>query len=432
MSTTHLPSLDARSTTLSNGLRVLTANTPHLHTSVATLHVRVGSRFEPAELNGISHFLEHMLYRGTPRHPSAHAQALAFEALGGTLDAATSLDYGSLAIAVPPENLWPALELLCEVYSEPLLHDMELERGIVREEILESYDEHGQLVAPDLLLGEEAFGEHPLAFPITGRREHLERFNEALLRDHHARHYVAEGTVLTVVGPIRHDTAVEWVERHTRGFRRGAPPSSSPPAMPTAPRLRYVRHTMSQTALRVAFRAPGEKDPQEPAMDLLMRILDDGLSTRLYHRLCDELGLCYDVSATYEAYDDCGLIELAADTEHSKALEVTRELIEVTRRLRDEGPTEDELRRAKQRHRWQLLELFDDTESIATHLGLGELAGTRITPEERHSQVETVSRADILDAAQRWIQSRSLTVIAVGRLSKQSQAQLHDMLEAFR
>lgn len=395
------------------------------------MHIRVGSRFESERLNGISHFLEHMLYRGTPRCPTAHAQALAFESLGGTLDAATSLDHGSMSIAVPPENLQPAMRLMSEVYLEPLFTELELERGIVREEILEGYDDHGHLVAPDLLLGEEAFGTHPLAWPITGTAQHLERFDESALRLHHRQHYVAEGTVLTVTGPIDHDSVRRWVEEDFAGIGRGSVPDSEPPPMPQAPRLRYVRHSMSQTALRVAFRAPGERDPQEPVFDVLMRVLDDGLSTRLYHRLCDELGLCYDVSATYEAYDDCGLVELAAETEHAKAVEVTSELLDVARTLRDQGPTDAEIARAKARHRWQLLEMFDNAESVASYAGLRELSGLVQSPQERHDRILSVSRANVMDAAERWLQRSSLVVIAVGKLPKRDQGALLDLLDRF-
>lgn len=428
-----IPPLDQRRVTLSSGLRLITVRLPHLHVGVATMHLRVGSRFESEHLNGISHFLEHMLYRGTPRCPTAHAQALAFESLGGTLDAATSLDHGSMSIAVPPENLEPAMQLMSEVYREPLFADLELERGIVREEILESYDDRGHLVAPDLLLGEEAFGTHPLGFPITGTTQHLERFDEATLRIHHAKHYVAEGTVLTVAGPIDHDRVRRWAERDFATIGHGAVPESESPPMPSgAPRLRYARHSMSQTALRVAFRAPGERDPEEAVFDVLMRILDDGLSTRLYHRLCDELGLCYDVAATYEAYDDCGLVELAAETEHSKAVDVATELLDVARRLRDDGPSEAELERAKARHRWQLLEMFDSAESVASLAGLRELSGLVQSPQERHERILDVSRANIMDAAARWFSRDSLTVIAVGRLSKRDQNTLLGLLNRFQ
>ena len=139
-----------------NGLRVVVAPQPHLHRAVATIFLRVGSRFERRELNGLSHFLEHMVFRGTGTFPDAHAQALAFERLGATLYAATHVDHGLMSVTVPPQNLARVLPLLAEVACAPRFADIEVERGIVREEILEDLDEDGHLVDAD-------------GTPVTGR-----------------------------------------------------------------------------------------------------------------------------------------------------------------------------------------------------------------------------------------------------------------------
>src|SRR5262245_2262426 len=134
---------------LPNGLVLIAVPMPHMHRSVLEAQIRVGSRFERAQDNGISHFLEHMLYRGTPRFPSAHDQALAFERLGGTLQAATAKDFGSMQIAMPPERFLDVLPLVSEVYQDPILGGIEIERGIVQEEILETLDEAGNLIDAD-------------------------------------------------------------------------------------------------------------------------------------------------------------------------------------------------------------------------------------------------------------------------------------------
>src|SRR6187397_150611 len=125
------------------GPRLVLVPLEHAHSAAIAVHVRVGSRYEQKSQNGISHFLEHMLHRGTPKHPSAHEQALAFERLGGTLAASTTVDHGILGVSVPPKNAVPALELLAEVCGSPVLDAIEIERGIVREEILEALDARG-------------------------------------------------------------------------------------------------------------------------------------------------------------------------------------------------------------------------------------------------------------------------------------------------
>ena len=140
---------DHRTTTLPNGLRVIACPQPQLHRAHVALYVRVGSRFETPETNGISHFLEHMLYRGTSRLPSAHAVNLAFEQLGGYLYAATQTDFGVFSCTLPPESLREASALFGEVIRSPSFRDIEVEKGIVCEEILEDLDDEGRQVDAD-------------------------------------------------------------------------------------------------------------------------------------------------------------------------------------------------------------------------------------------------------------------------------------------
>ena len=175
--------------TLSNGLRVVVASQPHLHRAHVGLWARVGSRFETLENNGISHFLEHMIYRGTRRVPSAHEVNLAFERLGGSLFASTQVDHGIFSLSLPPDSIDDASSLFGEVLSKPAFLDIDIERGIVLEEILEDLDDEGNEVDADNLSRTLIYPEHPLGFTITGGEKRVRAFDEAGLRAHHARHY---------------------------------------------------------------------------------------------------------------------------------------------------------------------------------------------------------------------------------------------------
>ncbi len=427
-----LSSLKHHTTTLPNGLTVVVVPMPGVHRVVLDAHLRVGSRYESLEHNGVGHFLEHMLYRGTPRHPSAHAQALAFERLGGTLVAATSVDHMTLAISVPPENIDAVLPLFCEVYREPIFDGIEIEKGIVREEILEGLDDDGNDVDADNLVRALVFGDHPLGYPITGNIDRLDRFDVPLLKQHHAAHFHGKNTVLAVAGPIDADRTLEQVARCLQGLGAGATPQATAPGDQRAARFSFVRHpASSQTALRVAFRAPGEDDADEPATELLLRTLDDGMSTRLYHQICDARGLCYDVSAGYEAYSDSGLVELAAETAHERAEQVLHELFAVVDELRDDGPTEEELQRAKQRYRWQLSEMLDDPGEVADFYALGQLTGIARTPAERLEQLLAVTPEHVRLAAQRIFRRHNLSVVAVGVLPRRAQDALAERTRDF-
>jgi predicted Zn-dependent peptidase len=405
----------ARRATIEGGPRLILLPMEHTHAASVTVHLRVGSRYETARNNGICHFLEHMLHRGTASHGSAHAQAVAFERVGGTLGAATYADHGVLSVTVPPDALSEVLELLAEVCREPVFDAIDVERGIVRQEILESLDARGRRTAPDDLLREVVFPHHPLGFPITGTLGTLSRFDRGALARCHQRHYTRHA-VVTVAGRFSERAATTTVRRHFR-LPPGKPPSTRAPSTLRGPRLHHVPDHSSQTAVRLGFRAPGLRDRTEPAAELLLRIIDDGTSTRLYHRLCDERGLCYDVSGLFEAHEDVGLLELAADSSHEHAVEVTRMLFEVCRELKDEGPHADEIEKARTRLRFQLETLLDSSADLAAFHGFGELFGIARSPEARLEQLLAVSARDVRALARRVFRSERLALLTVGTLT---------------
>jgi len=416
---------------LANGLRVSAVRMPHVRRSVIDVHTRVGSRFERPEENGISHFLEHMLHRGTATYPSAHALALAFESLGGALSAATYVDHGGISLAAPPANLEPLLRVLGEVLLAPIYSGLEVEKGIVREEILESLDEDGRSIEADTLLRALAFPNHPLGLPIVGSLETLESFQVPALAAFHRAHYIAEGSVVTVAGPIDPEPILRQISEIFAALPQGKEPVAEAPAAQDAARFSHVRYAGSQASVRVGFRAPGEQHPDEPATELLLRTLDDGMATRLYERLCDERGLCYDVSASYEAYADSGLFDIAADSAPERAEAVLQEIFAVARALRDHGPSEAELEKAKRRFAWQLAEQDDDPAALAAFYGLGELTGIARTPSERLAQLEATTLADVKRAAERLFAREALNVLIVGPLSAKVKTRLHKQTLAF-
>jgi predicted Zn-dependent peptidase len=388
----------------------------HAHSAAIAVHVRVGSRYEQKSQNGISHFLEHMLHRGTPKHPSAHEQALAFERLGGTLAASTTVDHGVLGVSVPPQNAVPALELLAEVCRSPVLDAIEIERGIVREEILEALDARGRRVAPDDLLRDTCFPAHPLGRPITGTLETLKSFDERSLRRHHRAHYSSD-LVVTVAGKFERRAVARAVQGAFRLPRSPRVRGASPRPL-GGPRLSFVRESSSQTSLRIGFRAPGERHRDEAAVELLLRVLDDGTSTRLYHRVCDERGLCYDVSALFEAYEDVGLFDFAAECSHERAVTVLTEILSVLGELRESGPRREELEKARERHRFQLAAMLDSPADLAAFYGLGELTSFLRTPSERIRWLEKVSVDDVRRVARRVFATHALSAVVVGDVTR--------------
>jgi len=229
------------------GLRILALPQQHLHRSVLTYALRVGPRFERAETAGISHFLEHMLHRGTTRLPTAHDQAVAVESLGCTLDAVTGVDHGTLSLTAPPESFEAAAELLGEITTAPRFSDIDVERGIVGEELLEDVDDRGKLVDPDGIVRGMLFGDHPLGYPIIGTRRTLASFDDALLRATDARHYTARSAVVVAAGRLPSRAKLSRVfQRAFDGHRRGTTVRAPAfRARPLGPSLRVVRTASS-------------------------------------------------------------------------------------------------------------------------------------------------------------------------------------------
>lgn len=420
---------DYKSTTLGNGLRVIACPQPQLHRAHVALYVRVGSRFEDEKTNGLSHFLEHMIYRGTARLPSAHQVNLAFERLGGYLYAATQTDFGVFSVTLPPESLDAASSLFAEVFRAPSFFDIELEKGIVSEEILEDLDDEGRQVDADNVSRALIYPTHPLGYTITGDEARVRSFTEPMLFAHHAKHYNAANSVLAFSGAIDADEVLAMAARHFEGLARGeAVPLVSPTHAQKKARLKILENVSSQTELRVCLRAVGELDPRRPAVDMLMRIIDDGMSTRLYHRICDDKGLCYDVSAGYDGYEDDGVIDFAAGVQHQRVSIVAKEILGLMEDLAKDGPDADELEKARNRHAWDMRAMRDSAEEMAGFYGGGLLFGRFETADERRDSLARVTREEVRDAARFLAQPDRLNVVAVGLLENGEDKRLSDVV----
>jgi len=419
-------------TTLGNGLRVVVAPLPQLHRAHVALWARVGSRFEGRKENGISHFLEHMIYRGTQRVRSAHEVNLAFERLGGSLFASTQVDHGIFSLSLPPESLDPACSLFGEVLSQPAFLDIDIERGIVLEEILEDLDDEGRQVDPDNLSRALIYESHPLGMTITGTEAHVRSFDEAALRSWHEAHYVAGNAVLVFAGAVDPDAVSKLAERDFGSLRTGARAiAEAPRHAQKKPRLEIVENVSSQTELRVCLKAFGESHPLRAALDVLMRLVDDGMSTRLYHRLCDARGLCYDVSAVFDGYEDDGVVDVAAGVQHQRAALVTREILAMFEELARQGPTDEELATARRRIVWDARAMADSAEEVGGFFAGGLLFERFATVDEHVSEMLRVGANDVRAAARELAQPDRLSVVAVGLLDDGEDRRLEDVVKGW-
>jgi predicted Zn-dependent peptidase len=419
--------------TLPNGLRTVTVELPHLHTAAIVLYVKSGSRYESARTNGLSHFLEHMLFRGTERYPDSFALNYAIESLGATLYAETGRDYTLYEITLHPSSVQKGLALFGEILGSPTFPDLRVEKRIVLEEILEDLDEQGNDVNIDNIARASLWPDHPLGYKITGSYDSVKKFRRSDLQRHHQDFYGAKNLVLCVSGNVDHATVMQATRKFFGRLPAGTPAKVTPPVeRQDRPAWLNVFNQGSQTSLQILFRGLPEIHPDYPALQALLRVLDDGISTRLHHRIVDELGLAYYVSASVEAYVDTGVFEIDATVAHKNAPALVREVLAILTDLRDRRVRPDELEKAKNRYRWELEASLDDVHAVAGWFGGAELFYPPDDFETKRAKMEAVTAQDIRRVAQRVIAPRNLNVTAVGMLDGHLEAEVAQLVYDFQ
>jgi predicted Zn-dependent peptidase len=417
---------------LSNGLRLVTIETPHLHTANLCLYVRAGSRYETVAENGLSHFVEHMLFRGSSRFPDSLALNRAIEELGGTLYAETGRDYSLYQIPLSARDIGRGLEILGDLFSTPAFRDIELERKIILEEILEDLDDRGRNVNIDDLSRAQTWDGHPLGYTITGPLKNVRRFRDADVRRHFERFYGAANMVLCVAGPLSHARVAKWAAKAFKAVPAGTRRRPTPPRLTgDGPRFRATYNEAAQAQVQVLFHALPETDKDYQALRALVRVLDDGMSTRLHYQICDQKGLAYSVAGSLHSYHDAALLEVDAACAHAKLPELVGEALAILGRFRDEPVSDAELAKAKHRFRSDLESCYDDLDSLCGWFGGTELFYRPPSQEQRARQLERVTAADIQRVARRVFRRERLNVAVVGSLGSALSKKVSRIVEKF-
>ncbi|QRO00810.1 insulinase family protein [Archangium violaceum] len=401
---------------LPNGLRVVTIETPHLHTALLAVYVRTGSRHETAANNGVSHFLEHLFFRGSEGWPDTLRMNSAVEEVGGNLNGVTTRDHGYYYTPLHPAHLDVGLAILGDMLTRPKLTDMEVERNIILEEMLDEVDEKGRDIDIDNLSKRVLFPHHPLAFKIAGTRESVSKLTHEQVREHFARHYVTGNMVVTAAGRVKREEVLALVERHFTRLPEGpASDDLPPPPTPAGPNLHVVTHDEAQTEFRLSFRTVPEHHEDWPALQLLRRFLDDGLSSRLPFEIVEKRGLAYSVHASLEAFHDTGIFEIEAASAPERASLVVAEMFRVLGELCTTLVGDEELARAKRRHRMLLEFAQDSPGELAGWFGGTELFRRPESFGRRADLVDEATPAHVREVARRYFARENLTLVAVGQ-----------------
>lgn len=386
-----------------------------LHSAMIALYVRAGSRHETAETNGVSHFLEHLFFRGSLGWPDTVGMNAAVESAGGNLNGITARDHGCYYTPIHADELSTGLAILGDMIRRPLLREMDVEREIILEEILDEVDGDGKDIDPDNLSKRLAFGSHPLGFKIAGTAEIIRGLGEDVVRAHHARHYVGANLVLCVAGPIREAEVLDLAEEHFGRLPRGRiSQDQPPPAWPRGPLLEHFDHEDAQTEFCLNFPCPPEHDPGYPVYLVIRRLLDDGLSSRLPFEVVERRGLAYTLHAGIDAFADSGMLVIDGACAPKKLSRVVAEILRVLGDLAVRAVSEEELQRVQRRHRMTLAFSLDSAAELAGWYGSGEVLRAQEGFEERCLRVERVTSDDVLRTAARTFTRENLVAVFVG------------------
>jgi len=401
-------------------LRVVTVPMVGRASGYACLYVRSGSRYEVADEGGVSHFVEHMLFRGQTGDPDGRRMIGVLEAAGGTLDAGTTRDHVYYATPFPAGDLEAAVAAIAQLVCAPLFsrRAMALERRIVLEEILDEYDAAGRDISLENLARRTILDDHPLAAPIAGTPSTVQGLRREQLVAHHAHHYRPDQMVLCVAGPVESTDVLSLAERRFESLAPsdGAPVVARPVDSPRFGTFGWVDHEASLTSLRWSYPGVLETDPDYPAQQALLLLLDDGFASRLPRALVEERGLLYRVAADLDAYADVSFFEIDAACGPERVAAAVRALASVLQSLCDDGPDPAELERVRRRWRAHIRYGLDAAPTLAAWLGGVTLFREAPAIEERLSLLDPLSVEDLKRVARRIVGQRP-SVAAVGRLT---------------
>lgn len=409
---------------LDNGLRVLTSSMPHTRSVSIAFFVGAGSRYEDDSMAGVSHFLEHMLFKGTPRRPTAREVSEEIEGIGGVMNAATDKELTVYYAKVGHQHLAQALDVLADTLRNSLLDpaEVEKERHVIIEELTMTDDSPGEMVG--MLIDEMLWPEHPLGRDVGGSKESVARLTRDDLAGYIAQYYVPNHTVLAVAGNVTHEQVLDLAQTRLADWqpldRAAWQPAQQHGARPPA-RLRIKRS--EQAHLCYALPAISNNDPDRYALDVLNTVLGDGMSSRLFLHIRETLSLAYDVHSYVCRFQDDGALIVGAGVE-PKQLGPTVQAIRAELEQIKAPIPERELTKAKRYITGRIQLRMEDTSAVSSWLGRQELLRDQVlTVDEVVSLVDRVSVEDIERVAQRVFQAERAQLAVVGPLKSESRLQ---------
>jgi predicted Zn-dependent peptidase len=412
--------------TLPNGVRLVTEGIKSVHSASIGIWVKTGSRFEKEQNHGISHFVEHMLFKGTNKR-SAKKIAEELEAIGGSLNAFTAKEYTCYYAKVLAENLDVAMDVLADMYFNSLFEtkEIEKEKKVIIEEIKMYEDSPDELVHD--LFANVVWPNHPLGKPIIGTLESIKKIQDSDLLEYCKERYTANNTVIAIAGNIDHKNVTDQICNYFGNMPAGTSEIETEPPISGAT-IFMEKKDLEQ--LQICLGGPGlaQDDNNIYVLNVLNNVLGGGLSSRLFQEIREERGLAYSVYSYQTAYRDSGLFTVYAGTSPDNLAAVLSLIIKEILRLASEGISEEELKRSKQQLKGNLLLSLENVNNRMMRLGKTEISFDRvITIEEILNKVADVDLDAVKSLAKQLFVLDNLSFASLGPVT-QKDLSLKDLI----
>ena len=404
-----------RRTTLDCGLRLVTGAMPHARSAGISVFVGVGSRHEPEETAGASHFLEHLLFKGTASRPDPEMISGAVEGVGGVLNAETEQEFTVYWCKLPHPYAYDGLELLIDLLRNPLMaaEEVERERAVVLDELAMLHDNPDYKV--ESLMDGMLWPDHALGRDIAGTARTVAGLSREVLVEHLERHYTPSNMVVSVAGAVDHDEVASRLERLTAGWEPGpAAECSDFGGLSRSPMVSMEYRRTEQAHLQIGLPGVSLSHPDRYAQDMLSVALGEGMSSRLFLEVRERRGLAYDVHSSVTHYRDCGSFQVSAGAEPRRIYETVDTILAELASIR-EGVPEAELERARRLAAGRLMMGMEDTRAVSSWFGAQEtLTGEVLGPDEAAALLGALTCDDLDRAARSLFVSDGLSMAVVG------------------
>lgn len=416
--------------TLSNGTRVLLV--PHRDTAAATLLAlyEVGSRYETKAMNGASHFIEHMMFKGTSRRPTTMAISRDLDAVGADYNAFTYKDMTGYYVRLQAEKLGLAVDILEDMLYHSVFRpkDVDAERKVIYEE-LRMYDDNPMMVVEERM-EEELYRGSSLGWRIGGTVATMNGIGRDALVAYRDRHYVPSKTVLALAGRFEREAAVAMLERSFgKVRRRSAPAPYKPFSRPSSTRGAAVRIETKETEqVQLAMGWPAYRygDPRLPALKIMSIILGGTMSSRLFMSVREKRGLAYSIHATANPYQDVGNVTVQAGLAKDRFDDAMKVIMAELGRMKGKEVTSEELSRAQEYFKGKMVLNLEDSSRLADWYARQELLQRRVqTPEERIAEMFAVTKADVRRAAADVFRGSRAAIAVIGPLKDAAPVKRH-------